>query len=149
MDYNWINSRIATGAAIGSPTDVDDLAGAGVTHIIDCRGELDDAPLLGGHPDMLYLWNGVADDGNPATHGDAWFSKSLAFALPALAQPHTKIYTHCAAGVNRGPSTAFAILYALGFTAGHVEALIRAARPQVGLAYKDEAIASVHNLGFV
>jgi protein-tyrosine phosphatase len=124
------------------------LVTAGITHIIDCRDDFNDAPLLAGQSAISYLWNGVPDDGDPATHGDAWFAKSIGFALPALSGPHTKVYCHCAAGVNRGPSTAFAIMLASGFTAADAEAVIRAARPVVGLAYKTEAVASVSNLGY-
>jgi hypothetical protein len=147
-DFNFVTSRLATGSAINGPADVQALVAAGVTHIIDCRDDFNDAPLLAGAPAISYLWNGVPDDGNPATHGDAWFSKSLGFALPALSSPHNKVYCHCAAGVNRGPSTAFAIMLASGFTSSDAESIIRAARPVVGLAYKTEAIASVANLGY-
>jgi hypothetical protein len=97
---------------------------------------------------ISYLWNGVPDDGDPVTHGDAWFSKSLSFALPALAQPHAKVCALCASGVNRGPSTVFAILLALGVLPAEAEELICTARPIVGLADKLEAIASVANLGY-
>ena len=147
-DFSFVTSRLATGAAITGPADVQALAAAAITHIIDCRDDFNDALLLSGHPAISYLWNGVPDDGNPLTHGDAWFGKSLGFALPALSSPHTKVYCHCAAGVNRGPSTAFAIMLASGFTAVDAESIIRTARPVVGLAYKAEAIASVANLGY-
>lgn len=147
-DFSFVTARLATGAAVSVPDDVAQLAAAGVTHVIDCRDDFSDGALLAAHPEITYLWNGVPDDGNPATHGDAWFGRSLAFALPALAQPHARVYAHCAAGVNRGPSTAFAIMLALGFTAAAAEQVIRAARPQVGLAYKDEAVASATSLGY-
>jgi hypothetical protein len=147
-DFDFVTSRLATGAAITGPADVQALSSAGITHIIDCRDDFDDAPLLANDPAMSYLWNGVPDDGNAATHGDAWFGKSLRFALPALSGPHVKLYCHCAAGRNRGPSTAFAIMLASGFTASDAESIIRAARPIVGLAYKTEAVASVTSLGY-
>ena len=146
-DFAFVTARLATGAAIQSPQDVQALIAAGVTHIVDCQLEFDDTAEFVASGAVV-LWNGVADDGNPATHGADWFNKSLTFALPALTQPHTKVYAHCAAGVNRGPSTAFAILLALGFTAESAEAAIRAVRPQVGLAYKAEAIAAVPALGY-
>jgi hypothetical protein len=148
VDFNFVTARLATGAAVSGPADIQALVAAGVTHIIDCRDDFSDAPLLAGDPAISYLWNGVADDGDPATHGDTWFGKSLGFALPALASPHNKVYCHCAAGVNRGPSTAFAIMLASGFTASDAESIIRAARPVVGLAYKTEAVTSVADLGY-
>ena len=91
----------------------------------------------------------VPDDGDSATHGDAWFAKSLSFALPALARPRTKVGALCRSGVNRGPSTVFAIMLALGFAPVDAEELICLARPVVGLTYKSEAIASVANLGYL
>ena len=147
-DFDFVTSRLATGAGINGPEDVQALVTGGVTHIIDCRDDFNDAPLLAGHSAISYLWNGVPDDGDAATHGDTWFSKSLGFALPALSSPHNKVYCHCAAGVNRGPSTAFAIMLASGFAPSDAESIIRAARPVVGLAYKPEAIASVASLGY-
>jgi protein-tyrosine phosphatase len=148
VDFNFVTRRLATGAAITGSADVQALTAAGITHIIDCRDDFDDAQLLARDPAISYLWNGVPDDGNPATHGDTWFSKSLAFALPALSTPHTRVYCHCSAGRNRGPSTAFAVMLASGFTPSDAESIIRVARPIVGLAYMSEAITSVTNLGY-
>ena len=148
-DFDFVTPRLATGAAITSIADVDALIAAGVTHVIDCRAEFDDAPLLTANPTILYLWNGVPDDGNPATHGVAWFGKSLQFALPTIAHPGSKVYCHCAAGVNRGPSTAFAIMLACGFTSINAVAIIKAARPVAGIGYQNEAFDSVKQLGYV
>ena len=147
-DFDFVTSRLATGAAITGPADVQALVAAGITHIIDCRADFNDAQVQSGDPALSYLWNGVPDDGNPATHGDVWFGKSLGFALPALASPHNRVYCHCASGVNRGPSTAFAIMLASGFTPADAESIIRAARPVVGLAYQAEAVASFASLGY-
>ena len=78
----------------------------------------------------------------------AWFGAGIGFALPALAQPRTKVYAHCAAGVNRGPSMAAAILMALGVNGPTVWQMIVSARPQVSLAYFDDAVAAVASLGY-
>ena len=102
-DFSFVTERLATGAAITGPADVTALHAAGITHIIDCRAEFSDAPLLA-TSGMAYLWNGTEDDGQPKP--PAWFAASLVFALPALATAGAKVYAHCAAGVNRGPSTA-------------------------------------------
>ena len=149
MDFDFVTPRLATGAEVISPADVDTLVAAGITHIIDCRDGFTSAHVLADEPQISYLWNGVPDDGDPATHGDAWYAKSLSFALPALARPYTKVCAICRSGVNRGPSTAFAIMLALGFTPTDAEEIICAARPVVGLTYKSEAIASVANLGYL
>ena len=144
-DFNFVNGRVATGAAITIQADVDDLLASAVTHIIDCRAEFDDWQLLA-QSGVSYLWNGTQDDGNPKP--TEWFEKSISFALAALAHPKNKIYAHCAAGSNRGPSTAYAILRALGYPAGLAETQIRLARPQVGLRYKNDADSAVVLLGY-
>lgn len=147
MDYSWINSRLATGAALSGPADAQVLAAAGVTHVVDVTDAGDDTPLFAALPGVHVLWNPTADDGvHPKP--PSWFETSLAFALPALAQPHVKVYAHCSAGVNRGPSTAYAIMRALGFTPGDANTTIRAARPQVGLAYAADADAALQTLGY-
>ena len=144
-DFSFVTGRLATGAAISSPDDVQALKSAGITHIIDCRAEFDDGQLLASSG-LTYLWNGTDDDGQPKP--PAWFAASLAFALPSLAQPHVKVYAHCAAGVNRGPSTAYAILRATGLAADTAAQIIRAARPQVGLRYAGDADTAVTALGY-
>ena len=144
-DFSMVTARLATGAAVSGPADVAALQAAGITAVIDLRAEFDDGSLLAG-AGMAYLWNGTADDGQPKPV--SWFAASLAFALPLLAQPHQKAYLHCAAGINRGPSTAFACMRALGWSAADAEATIRAARPQVGLAYKGDADVAVAALGY-
>jgi protein-tyrosine phosphatase len=144
-DFNFVTDRLATGAAISGPADVQALITAGITHVIDCRAELDDGPFFS-KTGVAYLYNGVKDDGQPKA--PEWFAKSLAFGLPALGQPKFKVYAHCAAGVNRGPSTCYAILRALGFNSQLAEQVIRSARPQVGLAYKHDADLAIPILGY-
>lgn len=145
-DFAVINSRLATGAAISSEADVEQLVEAGVGAVIDCRDDFDDASLLASHPNLLYLWNGTPDDGS--VKPDSWFGASLSFGLAFLATPHGILYCHCAAGVNRGPSTATLIMIAQGWTPGQAEAAIRAVRPQVGLAYLTQGEDAVRRLGF-
>lgn len=155
MDFSVVTAHVATGAAVSSEADVEALVAAGITHVIDCREEFDDAPLLASHPALSYLWNGTPDDG--ATKPPEWFQKSLAFALPALAATpvvqspipvRPVVYAHCAAGMNRGPSTAYAILLALNFAPNAAETAIRAVRPQVELRYKQDAINALKEMGF-
>ncbi len=144
-DFTFITPRLATGGGVNSAVDAQALKAAGITHIIDCRDDVDDAPVLTGLG-LAYLWNPTPDDG--LVKPPAWFATSLTFALGALVQPHTRVLNHCAAGINRGPSTAFGVMRALGWTAVQAEALIRAVRPQVGLRYKADADAAVSALGY-
>lgn len=144
-DFQFVTSRIATGAALSGPEDVVAMVEAGVTHIIDCCAEFDDTALFIANPNVVVvLWNGVEDDGQPKP--SSWFQKSIDFALDALTKPHAKVYAHCAAGVNRGPSTCYAIIRSLGISAEDAETIIRKVRPQVGLAYKSDADKAVSDL---
>lgn len=144
-DFTKITPRLATGAAINDAADVAALVAAGITAVVDCRAETDDAPLLTG-AGLAYLWNPTQDDGQHKSPD--WFAKTLAFALPLISQPHQVVLAHCAAGVNRGPSAAYAVMRALGWTAAAAEATMRAARPQVGLAYKNDADVAILALGY-
>jgi len=144
-DYSLITWRLFTGAAISSPADVDEMIDDKITDVIDCRAEMDDGPLLTGRG-LSYLWCPTADDGMPKSV--EWFGPGIEFALAALAQPRRRVYTHCAAGVNRGPSMAAAILMAFGLGRGEAQAMIHDARPQVGLRYLNDAEAAVAQLGY-
>src|SRR5437764_478270 len=110
MDFSNVTRRLGTGAAITSQSDVDQLVAAGYTHVIDCRGEFDDLQLFTDHPDIHYLYAGVPDDGQPKPV--EWFQKGIEFALDALSKPEYKVYAHCMAGINRGPSMCYSILLA-------------------------------------
>lgn len=143
MDASFVSARIATGAALNGIEDVQWLVDHGVNYIIDCRGEFDDSALIGEwmmknpHHRLRLLWNGTEDDGTKKS--PEWFHKSVSFALRGLAAEHGCVYAHCAAGVNRGPSTCYAILRSLGLPPDVAEQQIRLVRPQVGLAYKADA----------
>lgn len=147
-DFNFITPRLATGGGITTKDDVEALLRAGITHVIDCRSEFNDVDLFAG-TSITYKWNGVADDGK--TKPKEWFQLSLAFGLPMFWQPRTKLLCHCAQGINRGPSTAFAVMLALGFGKMEARAKINVARPLTipGLAYARDAEAALHELGFL
>jgi dual specificity phosphatase 3 len=148
MDFTFVTFRLATGAAVSSLQDIDDLIQVGITHIIDTRIEFDDATLFMGRNDKItYLWNGTADDGVHPKPVE-WFNQSIEFALSALARPNARLLCHCAAGINRGPSTAYAILRSMGLTRVLAENIIRSVRPQVGLAYKEDADLAIASLGY-
>ena len=132
-DFGMITARLATGAAITDQADVTALIRAGVTHVLDCRAEFDDAQLLAG-AGLTYLWDPTADDGLPKP--DMWWSSGLTFATGAYSRLGTCVLAHCAAGVNRGPSMAYGVLRAcMGFPPDAARQLVLAGRPQAGLAY--------------
>lgn len=144
MDYDFVNERVAVGAAIGSTDDIAVLKAAGITDVVDCQIEHDDTPDLGA--DFAVLWIGVSDDGQPKPV--EWFQKGIEFAANALARPNRRVYFHCAAGVNRGPSMCYAYLRSQGWNPVEAETYIRAVRPQVGIAYKLDADAAITSLGY-
>ncbi len=148
MNFHFITERVATGSDIRTDMDVKVLIAHNITHIIDCHNWAENWRVLQ-FPNVSYLLNGTSDDGHlkPAK----WFQKSIQFALEALQQPRTKIYCHCLEGINRGPSTAYAILRAQGIKANIAERWIRRRRPQVGeqgLCYKSDADRAVIELGY-
>lgn len=116
---------------------------AGVTDIIDVRGECDDEGFVARHaPHITYHWLGTDDDGGGQP--DEWFASGVAAAIEALRHPDRKVVVHCHMGVNRGPSMGLAILVALGHDP--IEALenIRASRPIAGIIYGENAVAWWH-----
>ena len=168
-DCNQITTRIYCGSLIHSLDDVRDIKNLGITHIIDCC-EQDDDPLIealvpvearsflrpgftlgtaSGSAGLAYLFNPTADDGQPKPTD--WFERSIDFAMGALAHPQRTVLTHCAAGVNRGPSTAYAIMRALGWAETDAIVLLHTMRPVCvsGVRYADDADRAVQTLGWV
>lgn len=146
-DWNAVTQRVATGAALSAPADADEIIAAGFNVVIDCRAEFDDGPLFSSIPGVIYVWAPTLDDGLPKSAD--YFAHPFTVAMAALGQPNRKVYAHCAAGVNRGPSMAYGILVCLGFGTDLAEQMVRRARPQVGLAYKNDAAAAARTLGYI
>jgi dual specificity phosphatase 3 len=150
MNWNFVTSRLATGSGIVTDDDVSILWKAGITAIIDCRAEQDDSAIIAANEhakDLLYLWNGT-DDPFPPDHGEPkiqWIVRSLKFAMPLFSTPNQKVYTHCQMGINRGPSTAYAIMRAFGLGDETSKAIIRISRPQtiIGIFYASDADEAV------
>jgi protein-tyrosine phosphatase len=129
MDFNFVTSRIAVGAAINSKADLDELVAQGITHVLDMRAEFDDTTL--NDPAVTILWLPQQDDGTPRPVGH--YRRGVQFAYQALSLPESnKVLCHCAAGVNRGPTMCYALLRAFGFDQPTAIQMIRTVRPQVG-----------------
>lgn len=149
MSYNFskITERLYCGGLIANEEELSHLIEhEGITHVIDAMAEINDYPLLKQHPKINYIWLGVADDGQPKPK--EWFDRAITFALQAYQTPGAIIYCHCAAGVNRGPSLAYAILRSLGDTRSEAYDRIKAARPQAMIAYKPDADRALIKLGW-
>ena len=76
---------------------------------------------------------GRPDDTRPKP--GSWFADGITFARAVLADPAARLLVACVAGVNRGPSMAYAILRDQGHSGAEAVALLRRARPAVNLSY--------------
>lgn len=146
MDFNFVTSRLAVGGAIGDAINAAALVAAGITDVVDCQAEFDDHALFAAPGITDVLWVGVQDDGQ--LKPVVWFETGINFAARVLALPRHKVYVHCAAGINRGPSMAYAILRAWGFSGEAAMGLLKSARPQVGVAYRNDADLAIATLGY-
>jgi len=132
MDMTWITDRIAVGGGIWTDPKMMEVAGAGVTHIIDMQIEFDDTPLARPYG-VAVLWNAVDDDFLPKPA--EIFHRGVDFATEALdADEKHKVFIHCAAGVHRAPMMALAVLRALGWGLYQAQQVIQTKRPVVDFA---------------
>jgi protein-tyrosine phosphatase len=107
------------------------LVKTGVTHVINMQIEFDDRPLCEPY-DVKVLWNATDDDFQPKP--PELLDAGVQFALKALAEPETKIYVHCAAGVHRAPMMTLAILRANGWSLEDALETVQSLRPVVDWA---------------
>jgi len=131
MDITWITERVALGGGIWNERNMEELAQAGVTHVLNMQIEFDDRPLA-----ELYrikvLWNPTDDDFLPKP--PELLNRGVDFALEALDDPEAKLYVHCAAGVHRAPMMTWAILGAMEWELDPAMVLIETRRPVVDFA---------------
>ncbi len=141
-DFDFVTARVATGGGLWDEADARAVLDAGITHVVTAARELEDdvRRLLAGR--AHHLANGTWDDGTAKR--TAWFARSITFSLRALdADPNARVLLHCGAGINRGPSAAYAVLRALGHEPEEAYELITAARPFAGIIYAEDAEAAV------
>ncbi|MEY4174008.1 MAG: hypothetical protein RI900_1173 [Actinomycetota bacterium] len=124
---------------IGFAAKLDEWRRHGITHIVDAREEWSDEQRVAErYPDTTYHWVGTHDDGSGQP--DEWFTAGVEAALEAMGDPEAKVMIHCHMGVNRGPSMAFAVLLAMGWSPVDAAAAIREARPIAAILYADSAL---------
>ncbi len=131
MDISWVTERIALGGGIWNARTMEELAQAGVTHVLNMQIEFDDRPLaepLG----IRVLWNPTGDDFLPKPL--ELLRRGVDFALEALGDSEARIYVHCAAGVHRAPMMTLAVLCALEWEIEAAMALIETRRPVADFA---------------
>jgi protein-tyrosine phosphatase len=146
MDITWIGDRMAVGGGIWKAERMAEVAGTGVTHIIDMQIEFDDTELARPHG-IQVLWNPVDDDFRPKT--PAVFARGVEFARAALATERGKLLIHCAAGVHRAPMMALAVLGSMGWELDEAQRFIEQRRPVVDFArvYVDSVAAFLRQHG--
>ena len=127
VSYNFVTERIAVGGGMSCKADVAQLVAAGITHVIDMCANFDDHILNDSR--ITILWLPQVDNGEMRPPGD--YRKGIQFAFAALALPNTKVFPHCTAGLNRGPTMCYALLRAFGIPQPEAIARIRSARPDV------------------
>jgi protein-tyrosine phosphatase len=125
MDMTWVTDRIAVGGGIWNDGKMIEVAGAGITHIIDMQIEWDDTALARPYG-IRVLWNPTDDDFRPKPA--ELFQRGVEFALTALDDAETRLLIHCAAGVHRAPMMALAVLRAMGFAAEDAMEMIQSRR---------------------
>jgi protein-tyrosine phosphatase len=110
---------------------MEELAQAGVTHVLNMQVEFDDRPLAEPHG-IRVQWNPTDDDFLPKP--PELLRRGVEFALEALDDPEARIYVHCAAGVHRAPMMTLAVLCALEWEIEAAMVLIETRRPVVDFA---------------
>src|SRR5271166_3300989 len=131
MDMTWVTDRIAIGGGIWTAKNMEEVARAGVTHILDMQIEFDDTPLAQAQG-IAVLWNPIDDDFQPKP--PEVFQRGVEFAQEALEQRGTRLLVHCAAGVHRAPMMTLAILCSSGWDLAHAMAVIEGERLVVDFA---------------
>lgn len=119
-----------------------ELVDVGVTHVVDCRFELDDSGRWAGVPAVSYRRFPVDDAGQRIP--PAWFEQAAGHVLEAMSSEGSVVLTHCHMGVNRGPSLGFAVLLALGWDPVAAIGAIRSARPIAHVYYAEDALTWHH-----
>lgn len=145
--YEWIHPQIATGGAMRYATDLRQIKRAGVVAIVSGRRDFDDSLLTEGKDmGIKFLSDPTPDNGEGKP--TSWFKAAIDFCLPFLKRG-SKVYIHCHAGMNRGPSLAYAVLRA--YTGcSHEEAMraIHSVRDFAPVAYAADADKALVELGY-
>lgn len=128
FEYTWITNRLLLGGGIRTRANMVKLAGMGITHVIGMESDFDDSTIVEG-TGIQVCWCSCVDDLREKP--PELFERAVAFALRAFEEPTSRIYFHCAGGIQRSPMMMLAFLGAQGMKLSEAMVLIRKARPQV------------------
>lgn len=125
MNVSRILDRLYLGSAPETVANLQTLAGLGISDIIDCRAEKDEADLIGAGPYTFnYHQDGVPDWTLEAAigkqplpfeffqQGDTWVEDH---AWPF--KTNVTLYVHCSLGMNRSVTLTYFFLRVLGLSA--------------------------------
>ncbi len=141
---DFVTDRLALGGDLSSMfrtgrAQLDELVGAGITHIVDLRSEWSDELLVRGWaPGVRYWHYGIPDAGQQIDPD--WFEILTGWVREALADPDAKVLLHCHMGVNRAPSATLAVLLDQGMGLREALEAIRDARPIAVIDYADSVL---------
>lgn len=143
-NISWLNDWLATGGDFSFDPDLalrqyDELIDMDINLVIDCRREANDS-MIWKATEVEYLHLPTEDRYGwriPPEHFDA----AVAAARPVI-EGRGKVFVHCHMGVNRGPSTALAVLLDHRYSPQRAYDLIREKRPEAGLVYATDAFAA-------
>ena len=123
-------------------TQLAEWRNAGVTDIVDLRGEWSDASLVAAvDPTIRYHYLGTHDNGT--AQSDTWFDAGIR-AMHAARHEGGTLMVHCHMGINRGPSMAFAMMLEHGYSSTEALTMLRDARPIAAMAYAEDALRAHH-----
>lgn len=144
--FDFVTDHVAIGGGVYSIQDARDIQAAGITHVVDCRIEDKAHVYWRKLPEVAYLWQGFDDDGRAKSSNV--FARGIRFAINALDQGGV-VLTHCAAGINRGPSMGYAVLRAYyGLRPAAAFKAIQAVRPCTGIIYAADVERALLDLGY-
>src|SRR5688572_3001682 len=99
---SFVTPRLLVGGDLAVRDDLataqlEELAGLGLTHIVDARIEWsDESRVAAMRPALRYLHHGMDDAGQRVPC--RWFETGVAWVRRALAEPGTVVLTHCHMG---------------------------------------------------
>ena len=97
MDLTWVTEQVGLGGGIWNARNMEELAQAGVTHVLNMQIEFDDRPLAEVYG-VEVLWNPTDDDFLPKP--PALLKRGVDFALAALKNPQARGLGHTASVVG-------------------------------------------------
>jgi len=119
----FLTKRLAFGSMINTWSDVEQLRGLGITHVINLLRNKNTKKIR----QFEWLWLPFKDDKKSRPR---WFyKKALKFYERAARDRRRKVFVMCHHGISRSASLAYFLLRASGLGSDKAESTIRRVRP--------------------